>query len=80
MGISTKIRLATPCGLIGRVAVIEIVGPVLTRALQPFPILVRTLDAIHLSALELIVSYRLTKIRTCSICSKVLADHLRPAS
>jgi hypothetical protein len=27
---------------------IEMVGPVLTRALQPFPVPVRTLDAIHL--------------------------------
>jgi hypothetical protein len=28
------------------------VGPVLERALQPFPVPVPTLDAIHLSALE----------------------------
>src|SRR5882724_12990696 len=40
--------------LIGRVAMIEMVGPVLARALQPFPVPVRTLDAIHLSALEFI--------------------------
>src|SRR5580692_11130248 len=40
--------------LIGRVAMIEMVGPVLARALQPFPIAVRTLDAIHLAALEFI--------------------------
>ena len=40
--------------LIGRVAMIEMVGPVLARALRPFPIPVRTLDAIHLSALEFI--------------------------
>ena len=33
---------------------IEMVGPVLMRALQPFPVLVRTLDAIHLAALEFI--------------------------
>jgi hypothetical protein len=39
--------------LIGRVAMIEMVGPVLTRAL-PFPVPVRTLDAIHLAALEFI--------------------------
>ena len=32
----------------------EMVGSVLTRALQPFPVPVRTLDAIHLSALEFI--------------------------
>jgi hypothetical protein len=40
--------------LIDRVAMIEMVGPVLKRALQPFPVPVRTLDAIHLSALEFI--------------------------
>lgn len=40
--------------LIGRVAIIEMAGPVLTRALQPFPVPVRTLDAIHLAALEFI--------------------------
>jgi predicted nucleic acid-binding protein len=40
--------------LIGRIAMIEMVGPVLTRALEPFPIPVRTLDAIHLAALEFI--------------------------
>jgi hypothetical protein len=32
----------------------EMVGPVLTRALQPFPVPVRTLDAIHLAALEFV--------------------------
>jgi hypothetical protein len=40
--------------LIGRVAMIEMVGPVLTRALQPFPVPVRTLDAIHLAAIEFV--------------------------
>ena len=40
--------------LIGRVAMIEMVGPVLERALQPFPVPVRMLDAIHLSALEFV--------------------------
>jgi hypothetical protein len=40
--------------LIGRVAMIEMVGPVLERALRPFSVPVRTLDAIHLSALEFV--------------------------
>jgi hypothetical protein len=40
--------------LIGRVALVEMVGPVLTRALQPFPVPVRTLDAIHLAAIEFV--------------------------
>ena len=33
---------------------IEMVGPVLARALQPFPVPVRTLDAIHLAAVEFV--------------------------
>ena len=33
---------------------IEMIGPVLTRALQPFPVPVRTLDAIHLAAVEFV--------------------------
>jgi hypothetical protein len=40
--------------LIGRVAMIEMVGPARTRALQLFPVPVRTLDAIHLAALEFV--------------------------
>jgi len=43
-------------GLIGRIAIIEMVPPVLRRALEPFPIQVRTLDAIHLAAIEFIRS------------------------
>ncbi|HHN74341.1 MAG TPA: PIN domain-containing protein [Acidobacteria bacterium] len=38
--------------LIGRVALLELVPPVLARALEPFPQPVRTLDALHLSSLE----------------------------
>lgn len=38
--------------LIGRVALLELAAPVLTRALDPFPIPVRTLDALHLSSIE----------------------------
>ena len=36
--------------LIGRIAMIEMVPPVLKRALEPFPAPVRTPDAIHLAA------------------------------
>jgi predicted nucleic acid-binding protein len=43
-------------GLIGRIAIIEMVPPVLRRALEPFPIPVRALDAIHLAAIEFIRS------------------------
>ncbi len=39
-------------GLVGRVALLELSAPVLTRALEPFPIPVRTLDALHLASLD----------------------------
>lgn len=38
--------------LLGRVALLELKPTVLARALEPFPMPVRTLDAIHLSSLE----------------------------
>ena len=37
--------------LLGRVAFLELVAPILTRALDPFPTVVRTLDALHLSSM-----------------------------
>jgi len=40
--------------LVDRIAMIEMVPPVLRRALDPFPAPVRTLDAIHLAAIEFI--------------------------
>jgi predicted nucleic acid-binding protein len=38
--------------LLGRVAMLELAPPVLARALEPFPIAVRTLDALHLASVE----------------------------
>ncbi|HEX9466510.1 MAG TPA: PIN domain-containing protein [Alphaproteobacteria bacterium] len=38
--------------LIGRMAMIELAPPVLARAVDPFPVAVRTLDALHLASLE----------------------------
>jgi len=38
--------------LLGRVALLELVPTVLSRALEPFPSPVRTLDALHLASLE----------------------------
>ena len=38
--------------LIGRVALLELVAPVLARALEPFPMPIRTLDALHLASIE----------------------------
>jgi predicted nucleic acid-binding protein len=38
--------------LIGRLALIELAPAVLVRALEPFPVPVRTLDALHLASIE----------------------------
>jgi predicted nucleic acid-binding protein len=38
--------------LIGRLALVELAPPVLARALEPFPLPVRTLDALHLASAE----------------------------
>ena len=38
--------------LLARVALVELSPPVLTRALEPFPKPVRTLDALHLASME----------------------------
>jgi predicted nucleic acid-binding protein len=35
--------------ILARVALVELAPPVLARAVEPFPVAVRTLDAIHLS-------------------------------
>jgi hypothetical protein len=38
--------------LLGRLAFLELSPPVLARALEPFPMPVRTLDALHLASME----------------------------
>jgi predicted nucleic acid-binding protein len=38
--------------LLGRLALIELSPPVLSRALEPFPRPVRTLDALHLASMD----------------------------
>jgi predicted nucleic acid-binding protein len=42
--------------LFGSLALIEMVAPVLTRAREPFPTPVRTLDALHLASIEFLRS------------------------
>ena len=42
--------------LFGRVAMLELALPVLARALEPFPVPVRTLDALHLASLDFLRS------------------------
>src|SRR5258705_10560783 len=63
--------------LIGRVAMIEMVGPVLARALQPFPVPVRTLDAIHLAALEFIRAQK-QSVQLCANRLKVTVMDISP--
>lgn len=38
--------------LLGRLALVEMTTPVLARALEPFPVPVRTLDALHLASAD----------------------------
>ena len=38
--------------VLSRVAFIELAPPVLARAIEPFPVPVRTLDALHLASIE----------------------------
>lgn len=42
--------------LLGRIALVELSPPVLSRALEPFPRPVRTLDAIHLASMNFVRS------------------------
>ncbi|CAN5408512.1 hypothetical protein BH18ACT16_BH18ACT16_08280 [soil metagenome] len=44
--------------LLGRIPLLELSPLVLTRALQPFPTRVRTLDAMHLASIEFLRSRR----------------------
>lgn len=45
--------------LLGRLALVELSPLVLERALEPFPVPVRTLDALHLASLEYLRGHRL---------------------
>lgn len=44
--------------LLGRIALIELAPPILGRALDPFPVPVRTLDALHLASVEFLRARR----------------------
>ena len=43
--------------LIGRVALVELVAPILERAKEPFPQPVRTLDALHLASIDFLIQH-----------------------
>ena len=44
--------------LLQRLAMIELAPPVLARALEPFPVALRTLDALHLASIEFLRGQR----------------------
>ena len=44
--------------LLQRLALLELAPPVLARALEPFPVQVRTLDALHLASIEFLRAQR----------------------
>ncbi len=48
----TKSHAEAAGQLVSRCALLELSLPVLARALEPFPVAVRTLDALHLASLE----------------------------
>lgn len=59
-------------GVIGRVALIELAPPVLARALEPFPVPLPTLDALHLASL-LFMCDRGLKIELATYDGRMLA-------
>ncbi len=58
--------------LLDRVALVELAPPVLTRALEPFPVPVRTLDALHLASVEFL-RRRGQPVRLASYDDRLLA-------
>lgn len=58
--------------LIGRIALIELAPPVLARALEPFPVPVRTLDGLHLASIEFLRAHRQT-VELASYDERLLA-------
>jgi predicted nucleic acid-binding protein len=57
---------------ISRVALLELATPVLARALDPFPIAVRTLDALHLSSIEFL-RLRQQQVKLASYDARLIA-------
>jgi predicted nucleic acid-binding protein len=58
--------------LISHVALLELAMPVLARALDPFPIAVRTLDALHLSSIEFL-RLRQQQVKLASYDARLIA-------
>jgi predicted nucleic acid-binding protein len=58
--------------LISRVALLELATPVLARALDPFPIAVRTLDALHLASI-VFLRLRQQQVKLASYDARLIA-------
>ena len=54
----TRTLIGDAEGLLARVAMVELIPEVLDRARQPFPIPLRTLDALHISAADFVRAFR----------------------
>ena len=58
--------------LIGRIALLELAQPILARATDPFPLPIRTLDALHLASCAYLLANR-QKVQLASYDRKMLA-------
>jgi predicted nucleic acid-binding protein len=74
--------------LLGRVALLELAQPVLDRALEPFPVNVRTLDALHLASADflrrqgqvvVIASYDERMLEAARQMKFPISEHVLPA-
>ena len=58
--------------LVGRVALVEMIAPVVARVLEPFPVPVRALDALHLASIEFLRERR-SDLRLATYDARLLA-------
>ena len=58
--------------LLARVGLLEMAAPVLARALEPFPVPVRTLDALHLASM-VFIRERLPDLQLATYDSRLMA-------
>jgi hypothetical protein len=57
--------------LVGRIALLELIAPILSRAQEAFPAPVRTLDALHLASIEFLRE-RLPDVQLASYDARML--------
>lgn len=66
-------RLGLAEGLLSRVSFLELSPRVLERALEPFPLPLRTLDALHLASLEFLIRQGGQSVQLASYDQQLLA-------